>query len=95
MKNYEALFIFKADLAEDKLEKEIKSIERSIKTRGKGEVKYDVIGKKILAYPVKKVTEGVYVNFQFTAQPLAIAKIKDAIKHKENILRSMFLIKDN
>lgn len=94
MKDYEALFIFKADLVDDKLEKEIKSIERSIKTRGKGEVKYDVLGKKALNYPIKKLTEGVYVNFQFTAQPSAIAKIKDAIKHKENILRSMFLTRD-
>ena len=92
MKNYEAMFIFKPTIEEEKLEKEIKSIERAIKTRGKGEVKHDSLGKKTLAYPIKKFNEGVYINYKFTAQPLAITKIKDALKHKESILRFVILV---
>ena len=92
MKNYEAMFIFSPGLAEEKLEKEIKSVEKTIETRGKGEVKFDNLGKKTLAYPIKKFNEGVYVNYQFTAQPLAITKIKEALKHKEDILRFIIFL---
>ena len=87
MRNYEAMFIFNPGVNEEKLEKEIKSVEKTIKTHGKGEVKFDNLGKKTLAYSIRKFNEGVYVNYQFTAQPLAITKIKNALKHKEDILR--------
>ena len=94
MNKYEAMFIFKPDLAEEKFTKEVKSIERSIKTRGKGEIKHEILGKKTLAYEIQKYNEGVYVNYQFSAEPLSIAKIKDALKHKEDILRFMILVKE-
>lgn len=93
MNNYEAMFIFKPNLDEEKLEKEIKSVERAIKINGKGEVKYDNLGKKTMAYEVKKFKEGVYVNYLFTAQPLTITEIKETLKHKDDILRFMFLVK--
>jgi small subunit ribosomal protein S6 len=89
MKNYEAMFIFKPSVAEEKLEKEIKSVERAIKTQGRGEVRFDIFGKKVLAYPIKKCNEGIYVNYLFTAQAVAIVKIKESLKHKDNILRFM------
>lgn len=93
MNNYEAMFIFKPNIDEENLEKEIKSVEQAIKINGKGEVKYDNLGKKTMAYEVKKFKEGVYVNYVFTAQPLAIKEIKETLKHKDDILRFMFLVK--
>ncbi|MGB3479816.1 MAG: 30S ribosomal protein S6 [bacterium] len=93
MNNYEAMFIFKPNIDEEKLEKEMKSVEQAIKINAKGEVKYDNLGKKTMAYEVKKFKEGVYVNYVFTAQPLAIREIKETLKHKDDILRFMFLVK--
>ena len=92
MRNYEAMFIFSPDITEEKLDKEIKSINRSIKTHGKGDVKFVNLGKKTLAYPIKKFDEGIYVNYQFSAQPLAITKIKKSLKHRESVLRVMILL---
>jgi small subunit ribosomal protein S6 len=94
MNSYEAMFIFKPDLDVEKLDKEIKSVEKTLKTRGKGDVKYDTLGKKTLAYEINKYNEGVYVNYTFTAQPLSIVKIKESIKHKDDILRFMILVRD-
>ncbi len=94
MRNYEAMFIFNPNISEEKLEKEITSVKRAIKTRGKGDVKFDNLGKKTLAYPIEKFNEGIYVNYQFTAQPLAISKIKETLRHKENILRFMILVEE-
>jgi small subunit ribosomal protein S6 len=93
MNNYEAMFIFKPDIDEEKLDKEIKSVEETIKNNGKGEVKFSTLGKKTMAYEVKKFREGIYVNYLFTAEPLGIAKIKEALKHESDILRFMILIR--
>lgn len=93
MNYYEAMFIFRPDITEEKMDKEMKSIKRSIKTHGKGEVQLTNLGKKTLAYSVRKCDEGVYVNYEFTAQPTAIAKIKKSFKHRESILRMLILVK--
>ena len=93
MRDYEAMFIFKPDITEEMLEKEIKGVESALKTSGKGEVRHDNLGKKTLAYPIAKLNEGTYVNYHFTAIPLAITKIREALKHKENILRFMIFLK--
>jgi len=93
MRNYEAMFIFRPDIAEEKLGKEIKSVEKAIKTHGKGDVKFANLGKKSFAFPIEKFNEGVYVNYEFTAQPLTMPKIKEALKHKESILRLLILLK--
>jgi len=94
MRDYEAMFIFKPDVSEEKLEKEIKSVEKVIKTRGEGTVQFENMGKKTFAYPIKRFNEGTYVNYQFAAQPLAIAKIKEALRHKDNILRFMIFLRE-
>lgn len=91
MREYEAMFIFDVDITDEKLEKEIKSVERAIKTRGKGSIQHENLGKKTLAYPIKKKNEGTYVNYLFTAEPGSISKIKDYLKHKEDILRFLIL----
>ncbi len=93
MRNYEAMFIFNPVMLEEKLEKEIKHVEKAIKTHGRGEVKLLNLGKKSLAFPIKKFNEGVYVNYQFSAVPPAIAKIKHALRHRDNILRLLVILK--
>lgn len=91
MKKYEAMFIFKADLENEQLEKEISEVLEIIKTQGQGDASFDNLGKKSLAYPVKKANEGVYVCYNFMAPASAIVKIKEEIKHRTAILRTMFI----
>lgn len=94
MRNYEAMFIFRADLDEAALEKEVGDLSAIIKKSGQGTVTLEKIGTKTLAYPVKKRNEGFFVCYNFEALPTAILKIKDEIKHSDNILRSLFLAKE-
>ncbi len=93
MRDYEAMCIFKPQLDGEKLDKEINAVEKTIETQGKGNVTYDNWGKRTLAYPIKKFNEGIYVNYQFTALPLSITKIKAAVKHRTNILRLVIFTK--
>jgi len=94
MRNYEAMFIFKPSLEGEDLDKVITHIEEILKKEGKGTTKHDNLGKKILAYPISKLREGVYVNYVFTAEPLSIIKIKDALQHDESIIRFIVFAKE-
>lgn len=94
MRNYEAMFIFNPELSEEKLEESIKAVEKIIKDNAKGRLNTENLGKKTLAYPVKKSNEGYYVNYDFEAPPAAISKIKEELKHSEEILRFIVFVKD-
>lgn len=95
MRDYEAMFIFHPELTEEKLEQSVKSVENIIKSEAKGRLQTESLGKKTLAYPVRKLNEGYYVNYDFEALPVAIEKIKEELKHSEDILRFMIFAKDS
>lgn len=94
MKNYEAMFIFHPELRDEQLEKEAGVVEELIKTSGAGSVRYQVLGKKVLAYSVEKQKEGFYVNYEFSITPDKISEIKNRLKHRSNILRFMIISKE-
>ncbi len=93
-RNYEGMFIFHPDLNEEELEKEVSFVEKMLRENNGESVKCQIIGKKTLAYPVKKKNEGYYVNFFFDTLPSAIAKIKAELRHRGKVLRFIFFRTD-
>ena len=90
---YEGMFVISADLAEEGRDKVIEDIEKCI-TSAKGKViNVDRIGKKKLAYKIKKRSEGVYVNIKFEAPSEGIAVLNKKLKLKEDIFRVFILRK--
>ena len=94
MRDYEAMFIFHPELTEEKLEQSVQAVEKIIKGNTKGELKTEHMGRKTLAYKIRKVNEGYYVNYDFQAPATAIDKIKAELKHSEDILRYVIFAKD-
>lgn len=94
MKSYEAMFVFHPDLTDEKLEQSVQAVEKIIKDNTTGILKVEHIGKKTLAYKIKKVNEGYYINCDFDAPATAISKIKSDLKHSEEILRYVIFAKD-
>ena len=45
------------------------------------------LGRKKLAYPIKKRTEGLYWLFHFTIDPQKIDELKKALLIKESLIR--------
>ncbi|UCD06495.1 MAG: 30S ribosomal protein S6 [candidate division WOR-3 bacterium] len=95
MRNYEAMFIFHPELSDDKVEQSLHAVEKIIKDNAQGDLKTENLGKKTLAYPIRKLNEGYYVNYLFEAQPAAIDKIRAELKHSEDILRFIIFVKDS
>jgi small subunit ribosomal protein S6 len=52
-----------------------------------------VLGKKRLAYPIKKQTEGVYAVVTFTGEPLKVEVLEKQFKSGTDILRYLLTVK--
>lgn len=86
-KNYESYIIIDGNFEDEKVEEIIGKYEKLLDKNGASEVKTDRIGRKRLAYPIKKKLNGFYVCFEFMCEPKVIQKIERSYKLDENILR--------
>lgn len=90
MQSYELVFILTPEL-EGQGQKEINKLEELI-TSLKGKVKKkEVWGKKTLAYPIKKLKEGIYVKFDLSFPPENIKEWENKIKLEEKIIRYLLI----
>ncbi|MBU4312341.1 MAG: 30S ribosomal protein S6 [Candidatus Omnitrophica bacterium] len=87
MKKYEGMFIIKADLAKEGLEKTATQVQDIIKKQDGSLDNIKEWGKQKLAYPIKKHKEGVYYLIDFHIDTTAIAKIRRSFSLNESILR--------
>ena len=91
IKPYEAMFILRADLAEEPLKKLVAQIEEAIvKVGGKVEISQPW-GRRRLAFPIGKQKEGVYHLVDFTCPSLAIDPLRQVYRLNEQIMRTMIL----
>lgn len=87
MRNYELVFIVHPEL-EDSAFNEIVDRVQSWITDGGGKVlKVDIWGKRQLAYPIRKQTEGQYVLVQSQIEPSRCAELERNLNIQEPILR--------
>ncbi len=94
IRDYEGVFIFTPTLKEEAQEKHLQQIANSITSR-KGEiVKQEPLGKKQLAYPIRKNREGNYYILNFRAPSEIISAIKDEYRLIPQLLRFMIVTKE-
>jgi small subunit ribosomal protein S6 len=87
-KSYSGLFIIDPAMLESM--DEVKNSIRSIINDNSGEIVGDnEIGKKSLAYPIKKKTEGIYYEVIFKTKPGNIANITRQCVINTKILRTL------
>lgn len=92
-KNYEVMFIVK-NMEEEATEAIITRIQDLITRNGGTVNNLDRMGKKRLAYEVRKQTEGYYVLVEFSIEPAQIKEIDRVIKINENIMRHLIVKQD-
>jgi small subunit ribosomal protein S6 len=90
---YEGLFILKSELQGEHLEKEMDFIKNEI-VKQRGEIaEAKLLGRRRLAYPVKKMKEGLYLLVNFASQPDVIDKFLKRLALNANVLRSGVFLK--
>lgn len=75
MNKYESIIIVNPNVDEDKLKELENTITTLVNKDGKMD-KVEELGKKKLAYEVKKNKEGIYVAFYFEGNPTLIAELE-------------------
>ena len=92
MNKYESVIIINPSADEDKVKALIDKFSDLINKQGKVE-KVDTLGKRKLAYEVKKNKEGIYVVFYFEAEPTLIAELERNYRITDEVIK-FIVVKD-
>lgn len=93
MRKYEMLVIL--DASTENQADEILKIEELLKNLGGNVTKTDAWGKRVLAYPIRKKTEGYYVLFNFELEPAQTFELRRVLGLRQNVYRQLVLVLDD
>lgn len=91
MKKYELLTILKPNLDNDEVDKAIEKLDSDLTELGGKVESRDKMGRKKLAYDIKKSRDGFFVNTVLSMPEEKVADFRRALKLNDNVLRVMFL----
>lgn len=89
MKKYELLSIIKTNLDMEGIEQVVQNIEENIKNMGGQVLSMDKLGRKKLAYDIKKSRDGFYVIFNIELPENKVIDLRRYLKLNDNVLREM------
>ena len=93
MRNYEIMYILKADL-DEAARKEVKDKLAAILTDNGGKVEKtdESMGLRELAYPIKDQTKGYYVVLKVSMDNVAINEFNRLVRINPNVLRHLIVV---
>ena len=86
-RTYEVMYIIDPEVPADRVEKLNDAVGKVIEKEGGTVVRMDDIGRKQLAYPIEKKTEGHYVLFEIDGSGQEIAELERRMRVNDMILR--------
>jgi small subunit ribosomal protein S6 len=87
MRNYESLYIIHPEVVGDDLAAMVEKFQGVLTDQGAEIHKLDNWGVRKLAYQIKKVERGCYVQTLFRAEPPVIAEFERRMRLDEKVLR--------
>ncbi|MDQ3023249.1 MAG: 30S ribosomal protein S6 [bacterium] len=91
IRDYECCALFKPDVEAEALDAAVQAVRDFITSHG-GEVqRVDRWNKRLLAYPIKRYTDGFYVVYRFTGQPAMISELDYQLRYNDAVLRYLTL----
>jgi small subunit ribosomal protein S6 len=93
LRDYEVLYIVRADLDDDKVQEIIRRVNTLIEKAGGSLERTNIWGKRKLAYEVKHQKEGAYILQDFQIGPDRIPELEAALKITEEVLRHLIVRK--
>lgn len=94
MNKYESIIIVNPKLNE-KQQNEIENKYKKIINKNGNVISIENIGKKRLAYEVKKNKEGIYIEINFTSEASFIAELERQYKIDENVIEFIVIRKED
>ncbi|GEM_PF-482180 len=94
MRSYETALIYNASLSEGDLEQELAKVVELIGKGGGTHTGTQRWGRRMLAFPLKKQTEGIYFFVHWTGTAEVTAALDWNLKINDNCLRYLTLVMD-
>jgi small subunit ribosomal protein S6 len=86
-RSYEVMFIVRPDLMEEDVDKLISTLQNHATTAGGTVQNVEKMGKRRLAYDVKKFSDGQYVLFVLQADGKAIHELERRLRVSEPVIK--------
>jgi small subunit ribosomal protein S6 len=86
-RTYEVMFIVRPDLAEEETERVISTVESGATTAGVTVKNVERMGKRRLAYKVRKFQDGVYVLLTVEGPGSAVAELERRLRVAEPVIK--------
>jgi len=93
MNKYESMVIINSEISDEGIKALIQKFETLINTDGKVE-SIQELGRKKLAYLIKKQKEGFYVLFNFEANPTLITELERVYKITDEVIKYIVIRKE-
>ncbi len=93
MRDYEVLYIVRADIDDEKVQDAVKRVNTLIERSGGAADRTNVWGKRKLAYDVKHQKDGSYVLQDFQLDPNRVPELEASLKITEEVLRHLIVRK--
>jgi small subunit ribosomal protein S6 len=94
MREYELVVVIDPEITEEDVPAAIERLNGAISARGGEVVDSRHWGRRRLAYPIGKHNDGNYIISQVTLDPARVHDLESQFKISEEILRHMFVRKD-
>ncbi len=91
MRDYELVVVIDPEIDEEKLSATLDRISQFVTTRGGEVIDVDRWGKRKLAYPIKRRSEGDYVITHFRLEPSQTAELEASLRLSEEVLRHLLV----
>ncbi|HXH69039.1 MAG TPA: 30S ribosomal protein S6 [Pyrinomonadaceae bacterium] len=88
-RTYEVMYIGTPETSDDDITKLNEAIEKMITDDGGSIVKTEAMGRRKLAYPINKKTEGHYTLFEIEGSGQEIAELERRMRVNDTIMRYM------
>ncbi|MCY9509106.1 30S ribosomal protein S6 [Paenibacillus larvae] len=91
MRKYEIMYIIRPDIEQDQVQATVEKFQGIITNNGGEITKHDVMGKRRLAYEIKKFRDGHYVLVNFIAEPEVVKELDRVMKISDEIIRYLIV----
>jgi small subunit ribosomal protein S6 len=85
--SYEMMYILRPELSEEQAQQEIDKYRDFLIDNKAENVEIKNLGKRRLAYPIKKYQDGIYVQMNYTADGSQIAPLERAMRLSDEVIR--------
>lgn len=94
MRHYETGVIIAPNLSDEEIEQQIKQMEEVISSLGGHLGREERWGKRKLAYPIKKFTDGYYLFLHYESEADVPAELERRFRQSDQVLRYMTVKKE-